>query len=480
MKLIQERTDGIMEKIIGGIKRDCYPLTEAEMLHLYTISLSPTHEIVNMGTGRYLQMNINQAALREALNRAIERCETMRLRMWKEPETGQIWQYVVPYENQYFEYYDFKEWSQDKIRKVFDGWTSQPFDTFGGPLSRIVLVDLPDGYSGYYMNAHHMTMDAGSIVTFTRDVMDIYCHLMYDLPYPKPMTSYIEALKKELEYQNGSKKRARDEAYWMEQFSRPEPIYTDFTGPGRLMTQRREKGKPDMRAALLASSDAKGNTITYELEADSTMKLVNFCEEHGFPVSVLLIHGLRTVLSKFNNNEKDICIKDFISRRSTVLAKKCGGVRMHCMTLRTIVEPDDTVLEAMKKIDDAQNELFKHSEYGPISFYRKQREVYGIGPGEGYESVGFTYQPATLKSIVPYLHGIPYKNYWYSSGRQPQPMYITAMHRPTDGGLNFHFGYMTELATPQEIEFLYYYIGRVLFRSIENPNSTIQEIMDMV
>ena len=469
-----------MEKIIGGIKRECYPLSEAEMVHLYTLSLSPTHEVVNMGTGRYLQMDINQAALREALNRAIERCEAMRLRMWKEPETGQIWQYVMPYENQYFEYYDFSQLREDKIRAILDGWTAQPFDTFGGPLSRIVIVTLPDGYNGFYMNLHHMTMDAASIVTFTRDVMDIYCHLVYDLPYPSPMTSYTATLQDELKYQAGSKKRIRDEAYWDEQFKRPEPIYTDFTGPGRLMTQRREKGKPDLRAATLASKDAAGQTTTYELDVDSTMKLVNFCEEHGFPVSVLLLHALRTYLSKFNNNEKDICIKDFVSRRSTVAAKKCGGVRMHCLTLRTIVEPTDTVLEAMDKIDKAQNDLFKHSEYGTMSFYRRQREAYGIAPGEGYESIGFTYQPATLRSIVPYLRGIPYKSYWYSSGKQSQPMYLTAMHRPGDGGLNFHFGYMSEVATPQEVEFMYYYLGRILFRSIENPNATIQEIMDMV
>lgn len=470
----------MVEKIIGGIKRECYPLSEAERLHLFTLAYSPTHEIVNMGTGRYFRAPLNQAALREALNRAISRCESMRLRLWKEPETGEVWQYVMPYENQYFEYYDFSQWQEDKIRAVLDGWTSQPFDTFGGPLARIVIVTLPDGYNGFYMNAHHTIMDAGSIVAFSHDVLEIYCHLVYDHPYPKPMTSYIESLQQELKYESGSKKRDRDEAYWDEQFARPEPIYTDFTGPGRLMTYRRESGKPEARAVRLASKDATGDTVTYELDVESTMKLVDFCEENGYPVSVLLLHALRTVLSKFNNNEKDVCIKDFISRRSTVLAKKCGGVRMHCMTLRTIIEPTDTVLEAMEKIDKAQNDLFKHSEYGPLTFYRRQREAYGNDMGEAYESIGFTYQPATLKSIVPYLKGIPYKSYWYSSGKQSQPLYLTAMHRPGDGGLNFHFGFMTEIATPQEIEYLYYYLGRVLFRSVENPNATIQEIMDMV
>ncbi len=469
-----------MEKIIGGIKRDCYPLTAAENLQMYTLKYSPSHEIVNIGVGQYLQIGLNQAALREALNRAVERCESMRLRLWKDPETDEIWQYVVPYENQYFEYYDFSEWTEEKAHAALDRWTHQPFDTFGGPLSRIVLVSMPNGYNGYYINAHHVTMDSASIITFTRDVMDIYCHLMHDLPYPKPMSSYLETVKKDLEYENKSKKLLKDAEYWHSVLQRPEPIYTDFTGPGRLQTQRQDSGNPNLRAAKLSSVSAEGNTVTYDLSYEDTKKLIDFCEKYEFPVSVLLIHSLRTVLSKFNNNESDVCIKNFVSRRSTVQAKKCGGCRMHCFTLRTIVEPDDSVLNSLKKIQTAQMEMFKHADYPPIAYFYEERMAYGYEPGAGYLSVGFTYQPATIKNIVPYLKGIPFKSRWYSSGRQAQPLYLTAMHRPGDGGLTFHFGYQTDIATPKEIEFLYYYIGRVLFRSIENPDKTIDEIMDMV
>ena len=76
-----------MEKIIGGIKRDCYPLTPAQVIHMYTLKFSPSDEVVNIGTGQYLQIDMNIAALREALNRAIERCESMRMRLWRDPET---------------------------------------------------------------------------------------------------------------------------------------------------------------------------------------------------------------------------------------------------------------------------------------------------------------------------------------------------------------------------------------------------------
>ena len=80
--------------------------TGADGSHVHS-SAKPTHEIVNIGSGVFLKTELNVSVLREALNRAIERCESMRLRIWRDPETNELWQYVVPYKNQYFEYYDF-------------------------------------------------------------------------------------------------------------------------------------------------------------------------------------------------------------------------------------------------------------------------------------------------------------------------------------------------------------------------------------
>ena len=120
-----------------------------------------------------------------------------------------------------------------------------------------------------------------------------------------------------------------------------------------------------------------------------------------------------------------------------------------------------------------------HADYSTMRYYYEERETRGYDPDGTYHSVSFTYKNASMKALVPYLRNIPFKSRWYTSGKQPQPMYITAMHRPGDGGLTFYFGYQTAAATPEEIEFLYYFAGRVLFRSIENPDKTVQEIIDM-
>ena len=459
-----------MLKNIGGINYECYNLSN--------IKEGSTDEVENIGAGQYLQIRVNIAAMREALNRAVERCESMRLRLWKDPETGEVWQYVTPYQNEYFEYYDFSEWKDEKITEVLDKWTSQPFDTFGGKLSRIVILTLPDGFNGFYYNVHHACMDSSSVIAFTKDVIEIYCSLMYDMPYPKPMASYIESVKRDLAYE-GSKKQQKDMEYWQKQLDLREPMYTDYTGPGRLMQLRKQNKKPKQRWGMLASSDGKGNTITYELDVASTGKIMEFAKQYDLPVSVIILHAIRTVLSKFNNDETDVTISDLVSRRSTLDNKKCGGVRMHAFPLRTIMPLDTTVIESMRMIKKTQDELFIHADYAPLKVFGGLAEKHKAPAGSTYASVDFTYQPGTLAAMASTLGGISFKSWWYSSGKQPKPMYITAMHRPTDGGLNFYFGYQTECATPEEIEFLYYFTGRVLFRSIENPDKTLKEIIDM-
>ena len=126
----------------------------------------------------------------------------------------------------------------------------------------IVIVSLPGGYNGYYLNVHHVCMDSASVIAFTKDVMQIYCYLMYNMPYPSPMTSYIESVKKDLEYE-GSKRQQKDMAFWHAELDKPEPMYTDFTGPGRLQTMRREKGDENLRWCVLPTKDSAGSTIVY-------------------------------------------------------------------------------------------------------------------------------------------------------------------------------------------------------------------------
>ncbi len=210
------------------------------------------------------------------------------------------------------------------------------------------------------------------------------------------------------------------------------------------------------------------------------MRLMKFCELYNVPMASLLLMGLRTVLSKFNDNEKDVSVKTCIARRGTLLEKYSGGTRVHFFPMRTVMEPEMTFLDGVKMIQAEQNKIFRHANYDPIEVNMKRAEHRKNIRGTSYESIALTYQPLSLKKNTKEMPDIPYKSFWYTNGVAGQPLYLTVMHRPEDNGLNFSFEYRVDAVTEAEMQYFYYYLCRVLFRGIEDETRTIGEILEMI
>ena len=139
-----------------------------------------------------------------------------------------------------------------------------------------------------------------------------------------------------------------------------------------------------------------------------------------------------------------------------------------------------TFMDGLRAMQEAQNQLFRHANYDPIAHTYQRNRYWKLTPGASYESISLTYQPMTLRQDAKNIPDIPYKSMWYTNGVAAQPLYLTVMHRVEDGGLSFNFEYRKDAVTDYEMQYLYYYLCRVLFRGIENSNRTIGEILDMI
>jgi hypothetical protein len=266
----------------------------------------------------------------------------------------------------------------------------------------------------------------------------------------------------------------------MSQIEADEPMYTDFNGMGRLITQRRENNNPNQRSAMVISRNPEAAISVFELEKEPSDRLMQFCLDNQVPMATLLLMGLRTVLSKFNNDEKDVSVKSCIARRGTLLEKRSGGTRIHFFPLRTIIEPETTFYEALHIIQGEQNKLFRHANFDPIDLTMRRSKHWGLTPGSSYESLSLTYQPMTIQRGKYDMPDINYKTMWYTNGVAGQPLYLTVMHRAEDNGLNFSFEYRKDAVTKDEMEYLYYYLCRVLFRGIEDKDRTVGQILEMI
>lgn len=456
-----------------------YPLTVAQKFHFYYLEYCPKKEVVNVGTSLTIEYELDLNVLKQSIYKAYERCEAMRLRFAYDKEEKQWYQYIAEKEDRDIEFVDFSGKTQEEADAIMKSWTQIPFEREDSPMNRVVMIKNPDGYQGVYLLADHLTLDAQSLICFLRDVIELYCNTMYEgVAYPKEMRSYIEQLEKDLAYEAGSKAQQRDREFFYKLIEASEPIYNGIDGPRALEEER--KTNPNARAAQFISRNVDAELDIFHLEEEPTTRLMRFCEEQHISLQCLLIMGIRTYLQKMNGND-DVSFNVAYARRATLAEKKSGGTRIHSFPFRTIIPEDKTFLEGIHIIRDSQNETFRHTNFDPVEYFAYRRKVYPIEPGRGYEPMTLTYQPATLKEKgLTQLGDIKYKTKWYPNGATTQAMYLTVMHRPDDNGLDFNFEHQVEAITRETLEYFYYYMCKIMFKGIENPNLKIGDIIKLI
>lgn len=459
-----------------------YPLTQAQKLHFYCLKYCPKKQVLNIGSSLTIEVDLDWDVLRESIKEAIGRCEAMRIRFTHDKE-GNEYQYVVKTDDSEIKHFDFTGWREEHAENKMREWTEIPFERYDSAMHRIVMIKLPNGFQGIYVCVDHMTMDAQSLILFYRDIIELYCHKKYEgIAYPKEMASYVKQLQKDLDYEAGNKASQRDREFFEKLIASSEPIFNGLYGSGVLEEQRKKYNDPNMRAAFIAPKDVSANITTFRLEPEPSKKLMAFCEEHHISMTCLLLLGLRTYLQKENGND-DVSITTTIARRATLTEKRCGGTRIHCFPFRTVISKDETFLQALEIIRDAQNQYFRHANYSPTEYYHYRQQYYHLKDGQTYEALSLTYQPLALKPEGPgldQLGSIRYDTGRYSNGVAGQPLYLTVSHRALDEGLDFGFEYQTGIVTPQKLEEVYYYLCRIIFRGVEDCGRTIGEIIEMV
>ncbi|MDD7404102.1 MAG: condensation domain-containing protein, partial [bacterium] len=279
----------------------------------------------------------------------------------------------------------------------------------------------------------------------------------------------------------GNEKRfAKDKKFWDEQLDAlGEPLYSDIQGPSVLEEARKKHNNANLRAADMEMENLFVAVKDYYLEPFPTQNLMDFCMNHQLSMTNLLLLGIRTYLSKVNNGQEDITIENFISRRSTHDEWTSGGSRTIMFPCRTVISPDTEFLAAAYEIQNMQNRIYMHSNYDPALIQEEMKRRYHTPDHTTYESCYLTYQPMPVKLDNPHLVHVPQHSKWFANGAATKKMYLTVSHTE-DGGMKFSYHYQTAHLCEHDMELLYYYMMRILFKGIAEPDMTIGEIMEQV
>lgn len=456
-----------------------YPLAAAQATQHALVKEFGTAQVINISIYSVLQSEIDFELLGKCVKEEFKRYECLRIRFTAPDKDGNVKQYIAPRDEREIEFFDLSDKSKDEIEMTFNAWAFRSFSEPHSPMAEIKMIKMPDGYQGLFVSIDHRLADSSAVIVMINDIMELYCHYHFGSPYPAPLPSYIDALEKDLARQTNEKMVERDNAFWDEILEMGEPLYSDVTGTWKLEESRKNHNNPKLRAADRNIKDTRVGIVNFSLEPEPSMQLLRYCLNNNVSMTNLLLMGLRTYLSKANDGQTDISIRNFVSRRSTKLESYSGGSRTQWFPCRTIIDMDTEFLDGIYIIQDFQNKVYRHSNYDQAALAEKFAKKFNQPPHTTYEGILLTYQPLPVRLQNPNLKGVPNKSMWLSNGTAVQKLYLTVTHSP-DSGLNFFFKYQQAELSRDDVERVYYYLMKIIFMGVEHPELTIGEIIDMV
>ena len=460
--------------------KEYYPLTAAQKLHYSWMKTYKTQQVSGVSVVASLQAQLDFGLLKKCIQLEFERYGCMRIRFTKPDKEGEIKQYLAAKETRDIPIKDLSGMSMAEADGLMQQWAYETFDGNDIPLCDVTMVKLPEGYSGFFIHMDHRLIDSCGLVVMINDLMQLYTHYRFQSPYPDKLADFEEVLVKDLKRANNEKRFARDKKFWDDQLDAlGEPLYSDIQGPSVLEEARKLHKNPTLRSADIELKDLFVQVKDYYLEPEPTKNLIDFCMNHQLSMTNLLLLGIRTYLSKVNNGQEDITIENFISRRSTHDEWTSGGSRTIMFPCRTVIPPETDFLSAAYEIQNVQNRIYMHSNYDPALIKEEMAKRYHTPEHTVYESCYLTYQPMPVKLDNPHLIHVPQHFKWFANGAATKKMYLTVSHTE-DYGMNFSYHYQTAHLREHDMELLYYYMMRILFKGIAEPDMSIGDIMEQV
>ena len=467
-------------KLKNGKTVNAYPITSSQqMMYLMSLKYGSGYPVNNIGCGVYWKGEINKNEMKASVYEAIRRCDTMRLRFVMGKKL-QLHQYVTENSELLVEEWDLSDMTIDEAQEKLLAYSRTNIPMFNCEIHKIIFVRFKDGYQGLFMRIHHLAMDAYSLKVFVNDIFDIYKHKTQGTKYPKPMREYIPVLENELSYES-SEQNETDRKYWYDSLAKStEPIFTDFMLENRLKAQQIKY--PERRFANIHSGLPDADTVKFSVSKQESEAIFRFCEENDLSIFSVISMGIRTALSCFNDNQEDISFKMIINRRGTIAEKKSGGLRINFLPMRSIIKPDETFCQGVRKITEIQNEMYLHSRLSFLDMLKERHKSMSKDAkfDSTYDSVGLSYQPLTKITCIDEEMEKSLRMIWYNNGATMIPLYITVSHRALDSGLDFTCEYRQEQQAAYDLQVLFDKFRKALLIASANPDITVGEILEEI
>ncbi len=459
-----------------------YPLTPAQNMHYLWIKDYGTEQVSGLSIVSAPRVDVKFDILEKCIRETYKRNGCLRVQFTAPDKKGNIEQYLVPVDTEMgpIELVDLSDMGWQEANDTMQNWAYETMDGDDIPMCIFKMVKLPGGYNGIFLHMDHRLMDSSGLYMLMGDLFGLYAHYAVGRPMPGDPADFEKVLAKDLEKALNPKRAEKDRKFWIGQLDQlGEPLYSDIQGPGVLEESRKKFKDPELRAAEYEKENLFVAVKDYMLEAKPAERVVEFCRNSNISPTNLFLLTMRTYLSKVNNGQEDITIENFVSRRSTSDEWSSGGSRTITFPCRTVFKADMEFMDALLQIQRLQNSSYMHSNYDPALIREEMKKRYNTPDNTTYVSCYLTYQPLSQEASGEGLMGMPFYFKWFANGAATKKLYLTVSHNHS-GEIDFSYHYQTAHLTEHDVELMYYYMMRIMFKGIEEPGLTLGEIMAAV
>jgi len=326
-------------------------LTKLQMLYWFGQSLRPTVPLFNTVLTFTLSAAVDEDCFREAFQLVASQSDAMRTvivevdgtpqrRVLADPPSPLVLvdlsQEAVPQEA-------LRAWQKQRLERPLN---------MADCLYDSVLVKLgPESYS-WFLNQHHLIVDASSVFQVFHSVVNVYSALREgqptdDLLQLTPFEKYVEFEKA----YNASPRFKKSAVYWQKKLAE---------GIDSLSFYGRVAPKKSNRMQRVA----------FELDPERTQRLKAATEQKGvlrITKDLALFNVLLTLFFAqlhYMSNSRRLAVMVPFHNRPTDSLKKAIGLLMEISPVMVTIDPDDTFAILLKKVAKELQQALIHYQYG--------------------------------------------------------------------------------------------------------------------
>ena len=422
--------------------------------------------LLNMPVRVDLESEIDEEKALEALRLTVTRLPFCTIRL-HELEDGSFEQYYCTDEPTGIELVDMS----DKTPEDVDAYILEkagsplPNDYNDVQLYEAKLIRTPNGKHTLYFNGYHMIMDSVGLITVIIYFDKVYNALVAGTELPAPVISPDKHIEKSWEYYE-SKRWFKDIDWWNEQF-RTEPHFSSMNPrPSVEYIEGKNYGKAQTFDQL------GGLSMPIRIPAE-TVKIINDdALKNNMSPQVYFALALRTWLSEMSGSE-DVCFDTTGARRSTLVEKDCGMTVAHQVTWRSNISADLSFMEALRKLDISQKDMYRHIGVEMPFYVKPAKERFNLPEGCTYKTVVFTYQPYFTAGEVSLKFSANHVN----TGFAFYPLYLNLMPHDDSGDLWADYLYSFDYLDGENLKRYHAFMMKFILSGIETPEKTIRELV---